>query len=350
MIAMERINGILTGVIVATFLAMTIPVTAVALTTEERDAAKVERDRDKETATAERDARNNHKNRNNPPTISGDPPRSVDLGNAYAFMPNAKDPDGDFLTFFISGQPSWAYFDPATGELFGNPTDSADVGTTAEITISVSDGQKLASLAPFTVTVVKPAGVPPPDTNVPPDSNTAPTISGTPAASVVEGASYYFAPSATDSDGDLLTLIIENKPAWANFNSSTGELSGTPGAGDVGIEHGIVIDVSDGTTSVSLPTFDIEVKAIAPTGSVTLTWNIPTTNEDGSPLTDLAGFRVYYGRTPDQWHTPITLGNPGLTAHFLEGLDAGSWYGTVTAFDHAGNESREAKTVGWVIQ
>jgi len=83
---------------------------------------------------------------------------------------------------------------------------------------------------------------------------------------------------------------------------------------------------------------------------VTLRWNPPTTNEDGSPLMDLAGFRVHYGREPGQWDKTITLNNPGLTAYLLEGLAAGNWYSTVTAFDLAGNESREAGTVGWAIQ
>lgn len=343
---MERVNGISTGVIVAVLLAMTIPVTAVARTKDERDAAKAERDQGREEAKAEREARKNGRNSNDPPTISGLPATSVDLGNAYAFTPSAEDPDGDFLTFFISGQPSWANFDPVTGELFGTPTNSADIGTTAEITITVSDGQALASLAPFVISVVEP----PADTDAPPNTNTAPTILGTPATRVVEGASYYFAPNATDSDGDLLTFIISNKPAWAEFNSSTGELTGTPDAGDVGFDRGIVIAVSDGTTSVSLPAFDIEIEAIAATGSVTLRWDAPISNEDGSPLTDLAGFRVHYGREPGQWDKSISLDNPGLTTYLLEGLDAGSWYGTVTAFDNTGNESHEAETVGWVIQ
>jgi len=59
---------------------------------------------------------------------------------------------------------------------------------------------------------------------------------------------------------------------------------------------------------------------------------------------------VHYGREPGQWDKTITLNNPGLTAYLLEGLAAGNWYSTVTAFDLAGNESREAGTVGWAIQ
>jgi hypothetical protein len=35
-----------------------------------------------------------------------------------------------------------------------------------------------------------------------------------------------------------------------------------------------------------------------PSGTTaTLTWDAPTTNADGTPLTDLAGYRIYYGTT-----------------------------------------------------
>jgi len=30
-------------------------------------------------------------------------------------------------------------------------------------------------------------------------------------------------------------------------------------------------------------------------GSALLSWNAPSTNEDGTPLTDLAGYKIYYG-------------------------------------------------------
>uniref|UniRef100_UPI0021C920CA T9SS type B sorting domain-containing protein n=1 Tax=Parapedobacter soli TaxID=416955 RepID=UPI0021C920CA len=86
------------------------------------------------------------------------------------------------------------------------------------------------------------------------------TISGTPATTVNQDAVYSFAPIAADIDaGDVLTFSIANKPDWATFNTTTGELSGTPGNGDVGVTAGIVITVSDGTMSASLPAFDLEV-------------------------------------------------------------------------------------------
>jgi hypothetical protein len=45
---------------------------------------------------------------------------------------------------------------------------------------------------------------------------------------------------------------------------------------------------------VFIPTHD------AISGQATLSWDPPTTNVDGTPLTDLAGYKVYYG-TPGFW-------------------------------------------------
>ncbi|WP_417362394.1 Ig-like domain-containing protein [Gallaecimonas pentaromativorans] len=90
-------------------------------------------------------------------------------------------------------------------------------------------------------------------------ANAAPLISGTPASSVQQGASYRFAPTASDADGDSLTFSIQNKPAWASFDVATGVLAGTPGNANVGTSSNIVISVSDGTAVSSLPAFSITV-------------------------------------------------------------------------------------------
>jgi hypothetical protein len=64
----------------------------------------------------------------------------------------------------------------------------------------------------------------------PPVANRAPVISGTPATSVTRDDRYFFAPAASDPDGDMLTFSIDNQPAWAAFDNSTGTLTGTPAA------------------------------------------------------------------------------------------------------------------------
>ena len=93
------------------------------------------------------------------------------------------------------------------------------------------------------------------------DANSAPTIGGTPDTEAVEDSAYNFTPEGEDADGDTLTYMIENLPAWASFEPATGALTGTPGNDDVGMTTGIVISVTDGiiATPVELPAFDLTV-------------------------------------------------------------------------------------------
>ncbi len=98
-----------------------------------------------------------------------------------------------------------------------------------------------------------------------------------------------------------------------SFNASTGRLSGTPGAGTVGTYADITIQVSDGTATVALPAFSIAVQQ-ASMGSATLTWQPPTTRTDGTPLTNLAGYRIRYGTAPESYSNVLTIPNGGITS------------------------------------
>ena len=261
---------------------------------------------------------------NRAPTITGTPATTVNSGSAYSFTPVGSDPDGNTLTYSIQNQPSWASFSATTGRLSGTPT-SANVGTSARITITVTDGTATASLASFTIQVIAPA-------------NRAPTISGTPLLSINVLATYSFQPSASDADGNTLTFSIQNRPAWATFNTATGRLSGVPALTDVATFSNIIISVSDGTASASLPAFSLAVLQTA-TGSATVSWTAPTTNSNGTPLTDLAGYRIQYGRTSGSFDQSAPVNNAGLTSFTVDNLSQGTWYFGVVAVNAAGIES-----------
>jgi hypothetical protein len=272
---------------------------------------------------------------NRPPTISGTPPTTATVGTQYTFTPTASDPDGNTLTFSVTNKPGWATFSTTTGRLRGTPA-SGDVGTFANVLIAVSDGQDTAQLSAFTITV---SAAP----------NRAPTISGSPPNAVMQGTAYSFTPTASDPDGDSLTFSITNKPSWATFNTSTGALQGTPAAADVGTTTGVVIGVSDGSLSASLPAFNVTVQAVA-TGSATLSWTAPTQNTDGSPLTDLAGYKIYWGTTQGTYPNSVTLANPGLTTYMVENLVPGTYYFVASAYNTAGMESTLSGVASKTIQ
>jgi hypothetical protein len=262
---------------------------------------------------------------NRAPTISGSPASSVTAGTAYSFTPTGSDPDGQTLTYSIANKPSWATFSTSTGRLSGTPT-SANVGTASGIAITVSDGVLAASLASFSITV-----------NAVP--NAAPVISGTPSTSVVAGATYSFTPGASDADGNTLAFSITGKPSWATFSTATGVLTGTPSTAQVGAYSNIVISVSDGTATRSLGAFTITVTQATGTGTATLSWSAPTQNTDGSPLTDLAGYRVYHGTSASSLSDVADV--PGATAmgYTWNQLASGTHYFAVAAYTASGVES-----------
>jgi hypothetical protein len=205
---------------------------------------------------------------NNAPQLSGNPLTSVLEGSDYLFQPDASDVDGDMLVFTVSNKPSWASFDSTNGRLAGTP-GSMDAGVYSNIVLSVSDGSATDSVGPFSITVGS--------------VNHAPSISGNAPSNANEGVAYSFKPTASDPDGDSLVFSISGRPSWTSFNNSTGQLSGTPGASDAGTYSNIVISVSDGTASSSLPAFSIVANANAPSNTApTISGSPPTTVAEGS--------------------------------------------------------------------
>ena len=153
------------------------------------------------------------------------------------------------------------------------------------------------------------------------------------------GETYSFTPQASDPDGDVLTFTVENKPTWANFDSSTGRVWGVPTLGNIGRYGAIRLSVSDGVASTSMSGFAIDVTQQG-TVSTSLSWNAPTLNEDGSALTDLAGYKIYYGRSSGSYSNLIRIDNASVTTYVVENLSPDTYYFAATAFNTSGVESR----------
>jgi len=185
--------------------------------------------------------------------------------------------------------------------------------------------------------------------NPAPSTNSPPTISGIPDSVVAQDQIYEFTPTASDPDGDSLTFSIVNSPSWATFDPITGRLSGTPVASHIGVTAGVAISVWDGAASASLAPFDLEVQAIR-LGSATVTWNTPTTNADGTVLTDLAGFRVHYGKATQSYSLIADINDPDANSAVIEDLEADTWFFAVTAVDRNDNESAFSSEVSKVVQ
>jgi hypothetical protein len=182
-------------------------------------------------------------------------------------------------------------------------------------------------------------------------TNSAPRISGTPALAVAAGEEYAFRATAVDAEGDALTFTASNLPAWAHLDAATGEISGTPEDADVGNYPGITLTVSDGRASASLPPFAITVDALSLSadGRATLSWSPPTENTDGTALTDLASYRILYGRNPSNLSKAVQVANPSVTSYVVENLASGKWYFAVIAVNNSGVSSTPSNVASKTI-
>lgn len=165
-------------------------------------------------------------------------------------------------------------------------------------------------------------------------------LSGTPPASVVVGGAYQFQPTVVTTGGSA-TFSATGLPAWASVDPGTGEISGTPGSGDVGTSGAILLIAVDGSATASLPAFTITVTppTTASTGSASLSWTAPTSNTNGTPITDLAGYHIYYGTTAGSLDTFIDVPGGATTEYEISNLASGTYYFTVTAYNSLGLES-----------
>lgn len=89
---------------------------------------------------------------------------------------------------------------------------------------------------------------------------------------------------------------------------------------------------------------------VAQAGSATLTWTAPTLNDDGSPLTNLAGYRIRYGTAPTSLTQTVQVANASLTTYAIDNLAPGTWYFAMTAYTSTALESLPTNVVSKTIE
>jgi hypothetical protein len=75
------------------------------------------------------------------------------------------------------------------------------------------------------------------------------------------------------------------------------------------------------------------------TGSATLAWVPPTQNNDGSSLTNLAGYIIYYGTDSTALTQTIQVSDASASGYVVSGLTTGTtWYFAVSSYSASGEE------------
>ena len=86
------------------------------------------------------------------------------------------------------------------------------------------------------------------------------------------------------------------------------------------------------------------------TASVTLSWSAPAQNADGTPLQDLAGYRIYYSQAPWGWANSLNVSDPRATTIEIPNLATGAtWYFAMTSYNVAGVESERTGYVSKML-
>lgn len=180
-----------------------------------------------------------------------------------------------------------------------------------------------------------------------PPANRAPSISVAATFEVLVGQAVTITPTASDPDGDTLTFSVANQPNWMTFSSQNGRLTGTPQSGDVGF-YDISITVSDGRGAQANDQTRVNV-AQQVAGRATLSWDAPSQRVDGSPLTNLAGFKLYYGTSSNNLSNVIQVSDAGARSWVVENLTVGTWFFAATAYDQGGIESARSNVASKTI-
>jgi hypothetical protein len=123
--------------------------------------------------------------------------------------------------------------------------------------------------------------------------------------------------------------------AWSGARAATG----TEVVGPLGSDASYTLTCSSGSGALMAMT-----SVLVTEGGTTLTWQAPQQNVDGTPLMDLAAYRIYVGTTSRAYFQEVEIRNPAATSHFLE-LERGEYYVAMTAVDAEGNESAYSNEV-----
>ncbi len=141
--------------------------------------------------------------------------------------------------------------------------------------------------------------------------------------------------SITWPDGDdspkQVEVPVTAQASGKGFNFALTDVSGSAGFG------------SPATATVNVP------NASATTSSITLSWLAPTENTDGSALTNLAGFHIYYGTSASNLTEEISIDTVGQLTCVIDELSSGTWYFEVLAVNSSGNQSGPSTTVSATI-
>jgi len=151
------------------------------------------------------------------------------------------------------------------------------------------------------------------------------------------GTSVPASPQITDSSGNVWTIggaVVYENGALAGYSENVTELVYQSGT--------IYQETSAGNWYTWNGSTWVAGNAPGNLGSATLSWDAPTENTNGTPLTDLAGYTIYYGSSPGSLTQTISVADASATSYVVDNLSSGSYYFAVAADATDGTQSAQS--------
>jgi hypothetical protein len=126
--------------------------------------------------------------------------------------------------------------------------------------------------------------------------------------------------------------------AAATNNTSTGSTTATAVADTAPANTGASSTGTE-TSTVTPPPATSTPPVQSTVQSITFSWVPPTQNSDGSPISNLAGYKIHYGTRTSDYTQTVSVENAGLTRLVVDNLPSGTYYFAITAYNAQGLES-----------
>ena len=217
----------------------------------------------------------------------------------------------------------------------GDKTSSADTsasnsnnGLNSELAARGIDGSGQLAQTPVQSTIDQQFSTPGSE-SAPVEPPQTQELSGDPLVTLIATTS-----SSLNSSGTQLEWSSENvdqcetSGAWEGSVDTSGVVS--LNHDEAGEQTYLISCQGPQGTAMAMVTVTVE--------STSLAWQAPASNTDGSELTDLAGYNLYYGTESGRYSQVKPLRDPSKTSFELP-VEPGTYYLAMTAYDASGNES-----------
>lgn len=188
---------------------------------------------------------------------------------------------------------------------------------------------------------------------------TGPGGSASSDATVDVGSATAPAPTVTiGANPSTVTSGSTSLISWSSSNatacSGTGAWSGSEAVSGSVTTAALTADATfaltcTGAGGTASQSTTVSVTAPPVTGYATLSWSPPTTNTDGTPVTTLSGYHIYYGNSASALSQSVPVSGATATSVEITGLAAGTWYFAVAADATDGTESAQSAVASKTI-